>query len=175
MVNARPFSITGQEVPQPSYASSRFGFLVGGPLVIPKIVKDTSTFFYLNYTGTRSRQSYSAVETVPTALERTGDFSQALESSGPVQISFPGNKIPTSMLNPIALKLLNDYIPLPNQTGSVDNYQYLASPPNNSDNLNGRVMRNVGKNDRLAYHLSYQRRDADNAPVSYTHLCPPWR
>lgn len=163
VVNARPFSITGQEVPQPSYASSRFGFLVGGPLVIPKIVKDTSTFFYLNYTGTRSRQSYSAVETVPTALERTGDFSQALESSGPVQISFPGNKIPTSMLNPIALKLLNDYIPLPNQTGSVDNYQYLASPPNNSDNLNGRVMRNVGKNDRLAYHLSYQRRDADNA------------
>jgi hypothetical protein len=50
---------------------------VGGPLVIPKIVKDTATFFYLNYTGTRSRQPYSAVETVPTALERGGDFSQA--------------------------------------------------------------------------------------------------
>jgi len=169
-VNARPFSITGQEVPQPPYASSRFGFLVGGPLVIPKIVKDTSTFFYVNYTGTRSRQSYSAVEIVPTALERAGNFSQTLQSSGvPVQIfqpggttPFPNDAIPQNTLSPIATGLLN-YIPLPNQTGAVDNYQYLAASPNNTDNLNGRVMRNVGKNDRLAYHLSYQRRDGDNA------------
>lgn len=171
VVNARPFSITGQEVPQPPYASARFGFLVGGPLVIPKIVKDTSTFFYLNYTGTRSRQSYSAVETVPTMLERQGDFSQTLQSSGAaVQIfnpltntPFPNDKIPAAMLNQTALKLLDDYIPLPNQTGTVDNYQYLASPPNNTDNLNGRVMRNLNQKDRLAYHLSYQRRDGENA------------
>jgi outer membrane receptor for ferrienterochelin and colicin len=66
------------------------------------------------------------------------------------------------MLNPIANNLLS-FIPLPNQPGLVNNYEYLASPPNNSDNLNGRVNRNVGKNDRLAYHLSYQRRDAENA------------
>jgi len=171
VVNARPFSITGQEVPQPPYASARFGFLVGGPLVIPKIVKDTSTFFYVNYTGTRSRQSYSAVEIVPTALERAGNFSQTLQSSGaPVQIfqpggltPFPNNIIPSSKLNPIAVKLLDGYIPMPNQTGSVDNYQYLASPPNNTDNLNARVMRNLNQKDRLAYHLSYQNRDGDNA------------
>jgi len=168
-VNAKQFSITGQDVAQPAYASSRFGFLLGGPLVIPKIVKDTNTFFYLNYTGTRSRQPYSATETVPTAQERLGDFSQALQSSGPVQIFAPGanapfsnNVIPSNLLNPISKQLLN-YIPLPNQPGLVNNYQYLASPPNNSDNLNGRVMRNVGKNDRLAYHLSYQRRAGDTA------------
>ena len=168
-VNAKPFSISGQEVPQPAYASSRFGFLLGGPLVIPKIVKDTSTFFFLNYTGTRSRQSYSAVETVPTALERGGNFSQLLQLSEPVQLfapgtnqPFAGNLIPSTMLNPVSTKLLS-YIPLPNQPGLVNNYEYLASPPNNTDNLNGRVMRNVGKNDRLAYHLSYQRRDGDTA------------
>jgi hypothetical protein len=170
VVNAKPFSITGEETLQPPYASARFGFLVGGPLVIPKIVKDTSTFFYLNYTGTRSRQPYAAVETVPTALERTGNFSQALESAGPVQIfnpqnnlPFSGNVIPSNLLNPIALSLADKYIPLPNQPGTVNNYQYFASPPNNTDNLNGRVMRNVGKNDRLAYHLSFQRRNGDNA------------
>jgi len=171
-VNARPFSLNGEVVPQPAYASSRFGFLLGGPLVIPKIVKDTSTFFYLNYTGTRSRQSYSSgVETVPTALERTGDFSQLLQPPAPMQpvqlfssgnVPIGGNLIPQTSLNPIALKLLQ-YIPQPNQPGLVDNYQYLASPPSNTDNMNGRVMRNVGKNDRLAYHLSYQRRDGDTA------------
>ena len=124
-VNAKPFSISGAEVPQPSYASSRFGFLVGGPLVIPKIVKDTSTFFYLNYTGTRSRQSYSAVESVPTAQERMGDFSQLLQTSAPAQIFYPGttspfpnNTIPQNLLNPIAQRLL-DYIPLPTQPGLV--------------------------------------------------------
>ena len=166
-VNAKPFSITGQEVPQPAYASSRFGFLVGGPLVIPKIVKDTSTFFYLNYTGTRSRQSYTAVETVPTDLERGGNFSQLLPSvvliDPTTKAPFPTqNVIPQTMLNPIANSLMS-FIPLLNQPGLVNNYQYLASPPNNTDNLNGRVMRNIGKNDRLAYHLSYQRRDGDNA------------
>ena len=168
-VNARPFSITGEEVPQPAYASSRFGFLVGGPLLIPKIVKDPSTFFYLNYTGTRSRQSYSAVETVPTLDERNGDFSQLLQSTKPVQIMqpgtstpFAGNMIPASMFNPISVKLLQ-FIPAPNQSGTVNNYQYLASPPNNTDNLGLRVMRNFGKNDRLAYHLTYQRRDGDVA------------
>lgn len=162
--NARPFSITGQEVAQPAYASSRFGFLLGGPLVIPKIVKDTSTFFFLNYTGTRSRQSYSAVETVPTLAERGGDFSQVagqIFAPGTNQ-TLAGNMIPSSMLNPVSLGLLN-YIPLPNQPGLVNNYQYLASPPNNTDNLNGRVMRSIGKKDRLAYHLSYQRRDGDTA------------
>ncbi|MGO4882228.1 MAG: TonB-dependent receptor domain-containing protein [Bryobacteraceae bacterium] len=169
VVNAEPFSITGQAVPQPPYASARFGFLVGGPLVIPKIVKDTSTFFYLNYTGTRSRQPYSAVETVPTAQERMGDFSQLLTTTQPAQIFAPGtnmayqgNVIPQTLLNPIALKLLN-YFPQPNQPGLVYNYQYFASPPNNTDNFNGRAMRNLNQKDRLAYHISFQRRDADNA------------
>ena len=168
VVNAKPYSFTGQEVPQPPYASARFGFLVGGPLIIPKIVKDPSTFFYLNYTGTRSRQPYEAVETVPTAQERMGDFSQLLLATQPSVLYYPGTNTPvpgnniSGMLNPIAVKLLQ-YIPLPNQPGVVSNYQYFASPPNNSDNFNGRVMRNLNQKDRLAYHISFQRRDADNA------------
>lgn len=168
-VNARPFSITGEEVPQPVYASSRFGFLVGGPLVIPKIVKDASTFFYLNYTGTRSRQSYSATESVPTEAERQGNFAGVTQQGLPVQLFAPGtttswgSSIPATVpLNSIALNLLK-YIPLPNQPGFVNNYQYLASPPNNTDNVNLRVMRSMGKKDRFAYHISYQRRDGDTA------------
>jgi trimeric autotransporter adhesin len=167
VVDAKPFSINGEDIPQPAYASSRFGFLVGGPLVIPKIVKAPSTFFYLNYTGTRARAPYSAVETVPTAAERTGDFSQATVNGAPVTIfnpntnaPFANNVIPTNLLNPISQKLL-PYIPLPDEPGLVNNYQYLASPATNTDNLGARVMRNIGKNDRLAYHLTFQRRDGD--------------
>jgi len=169
VLDAKPFSITGASLAQPAYASSRFGFLLGGPLLIPKIVKSPSTFFYLNYTGTRARQPYEAAETLPTAAERSGDFSQAAVNGAPVTIFNPatnqpyaGNVIPSTSLNPIAQQLLR-YIPLPNQPGLVNNYQYLASPANNTDNLGARVMRNIGKNDRLAYHLTYQRRDGQQA------------
>jgi len=64
-LNAHPFSITGQEIAQPAYAQSRFGVVAGGPLVIPKLVKDPSTFFFLSYFGTRARNPYTAVATVP--------------------------------------------------------------------------------------------------------------
>jgi hypothetical protein len=73
---------------------------------------------------------------------------------------FANNVIPTNLLNPISQKLL-PYIPLPDEPGLVNNYQYLASPATNTDNLGARVMRNIGKNDRLAYHLTFQRRDGD--------------
>ena len=173
VLDAKPFSINGEDLPQPAYASSRFGFLLGGPLVIPKIVKAPSTFFYLNYTGTRARAPYSAVETVPTEAEREGNFSQATVNGAPVNIFVPGtnqlfafnnvnNVIPPNMINPIAQKLLS-YVPLPNQPGLLNNYQYVASPANNTDNLGARVMRSVGKNDRLAYHLTYQRRDSEQS------------
>jgi hypothetical protein len=172
VLDAKPFSITGQDVPRPAYASSRFGFLLGGPLVIPKVVKDTTTFFYLNYTGTRARQPNSFVETVPSALEREGNFSQVMQSGpigGPVPIydpqthlPFPGNMIPLSRLDSVGQGLLK-YIPLPNQPGITNNYQYLASTPNNTDNLGARVMKDLGKNNRLAFHLTYQRRDGDQA------------
>jgi hypothetical protein len=170
VANAKPFSFTGQDIVQPAYASGRFGFLLGGPLVVPHIVTDRSTFFFLNYTCTRARQPYSAVETVPTLAERTGDFSQVSVNGTPVtlydpttHLPFANNLIPSSMLNPISTKLLMSYIPAPNQPGSINNYQYFASPANNTDNLGFRIMRDITKKDRLAYHLTYQRRDGDNS------------
>jgi trimeric autotransporter adhesin len=173
VVDAKPYSINGESLPQPAYASNRFGFLVGGPLVIPKIVKAPSTFFYLNYTGTRARAPYSAVESVPTEAEREGNFSQATVNGAPVNIFVPGtnqlftfnnvnNVIPPNLISPITQKLLS-YVPLPNEPGLLNNYLYQASPANNTNNLGARIMRNVGKNDRLAYHLTYQRRDSEQS------------
>jgi hypothetical protein len=168
-VNAKPFSITGQDVVQPSYAQSRFSLILGGPLMIPKLVKDPSTFFFISYFGTRNRNPYSAVATVPTELERGGDFSQSVQSGGPLQIfdpathqPFPGNVIPANRLNPIALSLLR-YVPLPNQPGLVNNYQFLYSPAQNTDNFGLRLQRNMGTKDRLAYQLNYQNRASQQA------------
>lgn len=166
--NAKPYSITGLDTPQPSYASSRFGLVLGGPLLIPKVVKDTKTTFFLNYFGTRAKNPATEVATVPTEQERQGNFSEAVQSSGAVQIydpathqPFPSNIIPASQLSPIAQKLLS-YFPLPNQPGLVNNYELFYSVPANTDNGSLRLQRNISKNDRLSFRIAGQRRDGDN-------------
>ncbi len=169
-LDARPFSITGQDVPQSAYARARATVSVGGPLRIPKILeKDTNTFFFINYNATRSRNPYKNVATVPTALERSGDFSESLES-GPVTIFNPQtrapfelNRIPLSLFNPAVLGTaktpgLLSYFPLPNQPGLVNNYQILTSVAQNTDNLGVRLNQNLTRTDRLALNLNLQRR-----------------
>jgi hypothetical protein len=175
-LNAKPFSLNGNDLPQPAYASARIGVVLGGPLLIPKVVKDTKTTFFFNYFGTRARNPNTEVATVPTngtdtnPAERQGDFSQILQAPGGGQIfdptthlPFPGNVIPQSLLNsnPIAQKLLA-YIPLPNQPGLVNNYEAFYSVPQNSDNGSIRVQRNISQADRLSFRFQGQRRAGDN-------------
>ena len=147
--------------------------------MIPKIAHDPSTFFFFTYFGTRARNPQSFVETVPTAAERGGDFSQTLELNGgslvPVRLfapgtsqPLPGNAIPKSLINPAAAGLLS-YIPLPNQPGTVNNYELQTAAPQDTDNLNGRVQRNITAKDRLGFHFSFQRRDG-GTPQAYGFL-----
>ena len=166
-LDARAFSFTGADTPRTAYAQSRFGFVAGGPLRIPKLLKTNSTFFFLNYNGSRSKNPYQGVATLPTLLERAGNFSQSLTNT-PVTIydpvsgaPFPNNQIPISRINPAAQGLLN-LIPLANHSGNVQNYQFVASTPQDSDNLGLRLNQNVSKKDRLALNLNYQRRTGGN-------------
>jgi hypothetical protein len=159
--NAKPFSISGQDLAQPAYAQLRLGVALGGPLVIPKVIKDSSTFFFLSFFTTRAKNPYTATETVPTDLERAGNFSQLGTT-----IFQPGSQTPFSGniltgLNPIAQQLLN-YYPQPNQPGTVNNYAFQTSAPQNTENLNFNIQRNVGQKNRLAYHISYQSRSGDS-------------
>ncbi len=180
-VNAKPFSITGQDIPQAAYAQSRFSFLAGGPLVIPHIVKDQNTFFFISYFGTRARNPVDYTETVPTALERMGNFSQSVQSLGPnatavpimlfdpaTHVPLPNNIIPQSRISPAALGLLN-YFPLPTQNTFSNNYQYETAQVGNTDNLGVRVQRNITKLDRLGINFQYQNRDGTRAqPFRYS-------
>ncbi len=170
-LNAKPFSINGLDVPQAAYAQSRFSAIVGGPLVLRKIVKDPKTQFFLTYFGTRARTPQLFTETVPTAAERSGDFSQATQSLGTSAANtgviivnptthqpFANNTIPGSMLNTKALTLLRFY-PAPNQPGNTNNYQFETAQASNADNLGFRIQRNITRVDRLSLNLQYQDRN----------------
>src|SRR5262249_34485650 len=74
--------------------------------------------------GYDTRTARNALMTLPTVRERAGDFSQSGVtifdplttrpdgSGGYVRDPFPGNVIPPSRLNPVALNMLQ-YLPLP--------------------------------------------------------------
>ncbi|HEX3682991.1 MAG TPA: TonB-dependent receptor [Bryobacteraceae bacterium] len=179
-LNAKPFSLNGLDIPQAAYAQSRFSVIVGGPLVLGKVVKDPKTQFFFTYFGNRGRTPELFTETVPTAAERDGNFSQATQSLGasdtsaPLKLFYPGtsqpipnNTIPANMLNPIALSLLHLY-PLPNEPGNANNYQFETAQVANNDNLGLRVNRNVTSIDRLSMNFQYQHRDGATAqPFGY--------
>src|SRR5690348_2587739 len=131
---------------------NQFGGSLGG-----KIQKD-KTFFFMDYQGTRQKNSGSLLTRVPTAAERAGDlsdlttdfFDPGCSGSGtncltPAQRqAFAGRKIPTSQLSPQALYLLNKYIPLPNvanAVGSNPNYSASGSGIVNWDGYDVRIDR----------------------------------
>ncbi|MGC2258911.1 MAG: TonB-dependent receptor [Candidatus Sulfotelmatobacter sp.] len=154
-LNASPFSLTGQPTEKPSYLQNSFGGSIGGPLNIPHIYHGgAKTFYFVNYNGKRAENPFDQFSTVPTPLERQGNFSQTTYSSGaqagslPVRIfnpatntQYPNNTIP--QINPAAQALLQ-YIPLPNLPGSYQNFHYVTSANSNSDDLNIRVNRSFG-------------------------------
>jgi hypothetical protein len=119
-------------LPRAEFKFNQFGVTLGGPIIHDK------TFFFFAYEGLRWVQSGSAVGTLPTAAQRTGDFSSTYDSNGKlikiydprstvpdpshpgqyIRTQYPGNKIPASSIDPVAANLL-EYLPLPNQPGTV--------------------------------------------------------
>jgi hypothetical protein len=155
-LNASPFSLTGAPTEKPAYLQNSFGGSVGGPLNIPHIYNGGSkTFYFINFNGKLGENPFDEFSTVPTLLERQGNFSQTIYPSGvPVQIFNPAtnspfpcnptcNVIPATSINSAALGLLN-YIPLPNLPGTVQNFHYVTSATSDRDDLNIRVNHTFG-------------------------------
>jgi hypothetical protein len=153
-LNASPFELTGQPPENPSYLQNSFGGSVGGPLNIPHIYNGGSkTFYFINFNGRLGEVPYDQFSTVPTLLERQGNFSQSTYTSGasiglPVKIfnpatnmPYPGDTLPT--INPIAQGLLQ-YIPLPNLPGNFENFRSVTTTTSDSDDLNVRINRSFG-------------------------------
>jgi len=154
--DAAPYSLTGTPATKAPYLQQSFGAAIGGPFNIPKLFHGgTKTFFFSNYNGARGNTPYDAYSTVPTLLERSGNFSQTLVRNGtgagqPVQIfdpathlPFTGNKIPQAQINSAAAGLLK-YIPLPNLPGNTQNFHFITSAGSSRDDLNLRFMHALG-------------------------------
>jgi hypothetical protein len=172
--DARPYSITGVESPKLGHYNERFGANIGGPMRIPKIYDGRDrTFFFFNYTHGAAESAVDTFATVPTAPERSGDFSdRSAQMFNPCAnptctaiISGPrpslGTQIPQSMQNSAALGLL-PFIPLPNLPGFVQNFHQQNNVPVTSDALNFHVIHTINAklNFNVGYNFSSTRQDS---------------
>ena len=94
---------------------------VGGPIVLPHIYNGRNkTFFFYSFEDTKGSAIQQLINpTVPLASWRAGNFS-ALAPATVVKdpfnggAPFPDNIIPTSRINPIAVRIQDAFWPLPN-------------------------------------------------------------
>jgi len=105
--DASPYSLTGQETPQPAYNRLQSGITFGGPLQIPHLFRMGS--FTVSYSRTQNGNATLQTAQMPTLAERAGDFSaSSLSLTDPVSgIPFAGNVIPEDRISPQAKALLN--------------------------------------------------------------------
>lgn len=163
--------------PKPVTRLNQYGFTVGGPLIVPKIFNGKNKLFYFfGFEGVQASTPESYTLTVPTAAEKTGDFSALLALGKNYQLynpytavqtgltitrqPFAGNIIPTSLLSPIGQKILS-YYPAPNEPGLAngeDNYE-TGVQTNTYNNELGRIDYNISDNNKLYWNIRHNFKD----------------
>jgi hypothetical protein len=159
------------------WKQNQFGGTLGGPVKIPWLYngRDKSFWFFAYDGGRRRTNSGQGAIQVPTAAERTGDFSDwpypLYDPSTTVcnptcdattRTAFSGNQI--SPINTMGQKLANLF-PLPNINCTMPCYNYLV-PVRNSITTNNETMRvdqNFGDKNRL-YFTANVRGDDEPHP-----------
>ncbi len=164
-----------------SFKRNQFGAHLSGP------IRRNRTFFLANYEGLRQRSFTSITTTVPTALQRAGDFSQtfagngrliqifnpyttrAKASGGFVRDPFPGNLVPAIMMDPVALNVIKYYPPSNTQGNPVtnqNNYYNTGSRRLDQDQVDARVDHYFTDSQRMFVRFSW-RENLDAPPVLF--------
>jgi len=130
-LNARDW---GSTTATPPLNRNQFGGTAGGPIVHDR------TFFFVSYSGLRQKTStFLNNAIVPTALERAGDFSQSKTvpvdpaTGQPFTCNGVAGVICANRLDPVATKIISNYIPLANVPGSI--WQGYVESPYDSDEV----------------------------------------
>lgn len=152
---------------RPPLVYNQYGAAVGGP------VRREHTFFYFNWEQVRRRNTGQLFRTVPTELQRRGDFSDTRAANGAqirifdpyttrldparpgnrIRDVFPGNVIPSNRINSIARAVLA-YYPAPNTAGQANtqanNFFGRASSPLNKNTLGIKIDHHFTASRRLS-------------------------
>ena len=82
-LNANSFFNNREGAPLPDFTRHTFGGTIGGPLYIPKLYNGKNrTFFFFDFEQQRANSPTSLQASVPTDLQKAGDFSETFRSNG---------------------------------------------------------------------------------------------
>ncbi|MBZ5498729.1 MAG: TonB-dependent receptor [Acidobacteriia bacterium] len=211
-LNARAYSLTGQTLTKPVQIGNNYNITLGGvfPFIKPRTTAATGgrgggggggrggggrgglggqPGWTFTYSGSRNRSAQNVLTTVPTDLERSGDFSQSLvqvvvidpitglrtTAVQPVQLYHNPND-PSSLftkvdsIDPVARGLLSfiprQNLPCPVNLPCVNNYAIQRSLPGTSDQIQGSVsgLRLTSK-DSLAVNYAMRRGSSLNSAI----------
>jgi outer membrane receptor protein involved in Fe transport len=178
-LNANSWQNNRNGIPIALFQRNVFGGNIGGPVVIPHLYhgKD-KTFFFFNYEGSRQGSPDQVLDTVPSAQQRGGDFSQTYDRTGRldtiydplttradsnnpsryIRTPFPGNIVPGDRINGISANVVTFY-PLPNRLGQtaqgVNNFLQTGKAVTNQDNYLARIDHNFSEQERFFGRVGY--------------------
>ncbi|HVW77009.1 MAG TPA: TonB-dependent receptor [Alloacidobacterium sp.] len=161
----------------PEYRQNQFGGTIGGPIV------KNHLFFFSDVEANRVIFGETDTYTVPTALMRTGDFSELLNtsltgSSNPTILYQPGTKgsallacngrqnvFCSNQIDTVAQGILNLY-PLPNANDgkTYNNYVFNRKNSDNTVQWDGRLDWNASARDQAFFRMSYYNERGNYAP-----------
>ncbi|MGH9340829.1 MAG: TonB-dependent receptor domain-containing protein [Acidobacteriota bacterium] len=175
-LSANEFFSNRADRERPTLRWNQFGGNLGGPIAKDKL------FFFFSYEGYRERRQAQGTRTSPTALQRSGDFSQTFAGngnlivihdplttrpgpnnpSGFIRDPFPNNVIPTERINPVSRAVLEFY-PMPNLPGlpvtGAQNFFWTSPQPIDKDSYNVRLDYNLGASRTFTGRYIYEKID----------------
>lgn len=187
--DARNFFLTPGS-PKPALRYNQFGGSLGGP------IRQDRLFFFGNYEQFNYNVPQVQIGTVPTSLQRTGDFSQTFGTNGKLipiydpsttqactvalcgttngytRSQFPGNKIPVD--EDSVAKAIQAYYPLPNrvspnatdQITNSNNYITTASNHRWMKQATGRLDAKLSDKNAMFGRYSFYQFFTDNGGTS---------
>jgi hypothetical protein len=153
---------------------NQFGGTIGGPVMLPHYNGRDRTFFFVGAELTRQTLGSTVSSTiVPTALERSGNFSQTLVAGKPITVAppgtvtptnptgtpFPGDIIPTTLLDPVGQAFATAFLPLPNRPGNT--YGFNLALPTRDNQVIAKLDQSLSSSDKLSVRYFFD--DSFNA------------
>ncbi len=179
-LDAKPYSINGQETARPSFNNFTAGINIGGPLMVPHLIPQArAPYFYVFYQRTQTNTDTTQSVLMPTQAEEGGDLSQMpgvtaiyVPSGLPAACgtpgdTFPNNVIPTACISPVAQGLLGFYPVLPQgtPTGPLYNYQVPLVSTSHQDVFQIYLQKSVGNKNYFSGRFNMQSSRSNNPSV----------
>jgi hypothetical protein len=155
-LDANPDTIPA--TPKIPYLFHEFEAQAGG-----RIIKNR-TFFFVGWMHQTIPLGATEIQTMPTVLEKAGNFSQFGTIIDPTTGNpFPNNIIPASRINPTSQKIMDNYYPNPNFSTLSNNYVWYF--PYNSDLYRG---------DWPFFRIDHKLTDKNNLYFRYMRRITPY-